>query len=411
MTVGQELRHALRRLIRVPGFTLPALLALALGLAATTTVFALLDAVVLSPLPYPNADRLVSLSSPMPKIKDTWGIARHQLFYYKQNARTIEDMALYRSSDATVTRGTGAQPAKRVAVARVSAGIFSVLGIHPFVGRTLTPDDNLAREAAVVVLGYEFWVTRFGGNRAVVGSTIHVEGFPMQVVGVAEKGASLPDRRVDLWMPDYVDPGMPAVNNHVRSAVAVLRPGYTAADLERELAPLVLRMEEVFPSAYPNHWIRESGFSTRVTSLRDEVVGSTVTQALWILFASVAIVLAIAAANVANLFIVRADARRREVAVRTALGAARWQLGLHHMSEGMVVAAASALVAAAISAASLRVIATMAPVGLPRVSEIAFGGAGALFILTASLVMGTLLGLISLLYSRRDLTALRDGGR
>lgn len=411
MAFGQEVQHALRRLARAPGFTLPAVLALALGMAATTTVYALLDAVVLSPLPYPRADRLVSLSSPMPKIKDTWGIARHQLFYYKQNARALEDLALYRSSDATVTHGDDSQPAKRVQVANVSASIFSVLGIRPFVGRLLAADDNLSEMPQVVVLGYDLWLSRFGGDAAIVGRTIHVEGFPVQVVGVAEKGAGLPDQRIDLWVPDYVNPAMTAINNHTRAAVGLLRPGFTAADLERELAPLVLRMEEVFPSAYPNHWIRDSGFSTKVTTLRDEVVGATITRALWILFASVAIVLAIAAANVANLFIVRTDARRREVAVRSALGASRMQLAFHHVSEGIVVAVGAGLLATLLAATALRVVARMAPSGLPRVGEVGFGWSDVAFILTVSLVVGTLLGLLSLAYSRRDLSALRDGGR
>jgi predicted permease len=411
MAFGQEVRQALRRLTRAPGFTLPAVLALALGIAAATTVYALLDAVVLSPLPYPHAEQLVSLSSPMPSIKDTWGIARHQLFYYKQNARTLEDLALYRSFDATVTRRGDAQPAERVHLANVSASIFSVLGVRPFVGRTLTPDDNLPEVASVVVLGYEYWMTRFGGDATLVGRTIDVEGFPMQVVGVAAKGASLPDQRIDLWMPDHIDPAMNAINNHTRTAVARLRPGFSALDLERELAPLVLRMEEAFPSAYPNHWIRESGFSTKVTSLRDDVVGETITRALWILFAAVAIVLLIAAANVANLFIVRADARRREVAVRTALGAGRAQLLFHHVSEGIVVALTAGVLAVALAWAALRLISRMAPSGVPRVAEVGFGWTGVVFVLATSLVVGAALGLITLLYSRRDLSALRDGGR
>lgn len=412
MVLLQEVSQAVRRLVRSPGFSVPAVIALMLGLAATATVFSLLDAVVLRPLPFPNGDRLVSLSSPMPMLKDVWGLARHQMFYYKANAHTLEDLALYRSyQQGTVTHGRDGQPAERVHLANVSANIFHVLGIQPHVGRLLTPEDNLVRNPTVLVLGYEYWQRRFGSDPAIVGQSIELNGFPMQVVGIAAKGASLPDQRVDVWIPDYVDPAMPAMNNHVRAGVALLRPGFTAADLERELVPLVRRMEEVFPSAYPHNWIRENGFSTAVISLRDEVVGATVTRALWTLLGAVALVLLIAAANVINLFMVRADTRRREVAVRTALGASRLQLLMHHLSEGLVVAVVAGLGAIALSWGALRLIVALAPSGLPRLTELHFGMLGAVLIVGTALGIGLLLGAVTLGYARRDLSALRDGGR
>jgi hypothetical protein len=147
-----RIRHSLRVLVRQPSFTIPAVVTLSLGLAAAVAIYTLLDTIVLTPLPFPNAERLVALSSPMPKLNDTWGIARHQLFYYKQNARSIEEMGLYRASEATLTGDGTSTFAERVPIATVTSGIFDALGIIPALGRLLTPEDNRNRDAAVVVL-------------------------------------------------------------------------------------------------------------------------------------------------------------------------------------------------------------------------------------------------------------------
>lgn len=410
-SLATRLRHSVRVLVRQPAFTVPAVTTLAVGMAAAVTIFTLLDTVVLTPLPFPNADRLVALSSPMPKLNDTWGIARHQLFYYQANARSIEAMALYRESEATLTGDGTTQFAERVPIATVSADIFGVLGMVPVLGRTLTAQDNLERTPSSAVIGHALWRRRFGGDPAIVGRTIDVEGFAVQVVGVAPPGAQLPDRPVDLWLPDYVNPAAPAQNNHVRSAVARLRPGYTAAEAEADLAPLVLRMEEEFPSAYPNHWIRDSGFRTAVVPLRDDVVGATIVRALWILLAGVGIVLVVALANVANLFLVRADGRSRELLVRSALGARRADLLMLHLTDALAVTVVAALLALALVRAAIGVLVWLAPEGLPRLAELHVGWPVALLLLGASMAIGVGLGVMTAGTSRRDHAALRDASR
>ena len=189
-----EIRHALRRLARHPAFTVPAVFTLALGLGATTAIFTVLDAVVLRPLPYASADRLVYVDSPVPGMgKDTrWWLGRHEMFYFKQNARSLEDLGLYQMGEATVT-GDGTGGAERVRSANVSSTLLNVLSFRPYVGRLLTPEDNLGGGERVVVLGYDFWMRRFGGDRAIVGKTIPIEGFAKEVVGVLQPGANLPD--------------------------------------------------------------------------------------------------------------------------------------------------------------------------------------------------------------------------
>jgi hypothetical protein len=232
-----EIRLALRRLARQPAFTIPAILTLALGLGATTAIFTVLDAVILRPLPYASAERLVYIDSPMPGMgKDTrWWLGRHEMFYFKQNARALEDLGVYHLGQLTIT-GEGGAAAERINFADVSSTLLNVLAFRPYIGRLLTPEDNVPREWQVGLLGYEFWMRRFGGDRSMVGKTIPVEGMPLQIVGVLQPGAMLPDATVDLWTPAYVDPNMPAANNHTWLGIGRLRPGYTAVDLERSSA-------------------------------------------------------------------------------------------------------------------------------------------------------------------------------
>ncbi|MEO7962282.1 MAG: ADOP family duplicated permease, partial [Gemmatimonadaceae bacterium] len=373
--------------------------------------YTLLDAVVISPLPYPHAEQLVSLASPMPKLHDTWGIARHQLFYYKKNAPSIEDMALYRSNNVTLMGDGSGHPSERVASASVSASVFNVLGTRPHLGRLLLPSDNLVRPEQVTVLGYDMWVSRFGADSSLIGRTIDVDGFPLQVVGVLQQGAHLPDQRVDLWLADYIDPAQAPMNNHVRSSIVRLAAGRTADDLRRELAPLVVRMEELFPQAYPNHWIRDSGFSTSVTPLQEEVVGATVTRALWILFGAVLILFLIAIANVGNLFLVRGESRQREVTLRAALGADRAHLAFHYLSDALLVSLIAGLVASVLVALGVRELAANAPAGLPRLGEVQATWASAALTIGVSLATGVVLALIPMFTMRADLTALRESGR
>jgi predicted permease len=407
-----EIRHALRRLVRQPAFTVPAILTLALGIGATVAIFTVLDAVVLRPLPYANAHRLVYIDSPMPGMgKDTrWWLGRHEMFYFKQNARGLEDLGLYQHGEVTIL-GDGAFPAERVPSANVSSTLLNVLGLRPTVGRLLTPQDNLARDPQVVVLGYEFWQRRFGGDRAVVGKTIPVEGFPLQVVGVMQPGAALPDARVDIWAPAYIDPAMPAANNHTWLGIGRLRPGYTAADLERELAPLVRRFPEVFPTVNYGKWMDKMGFRAAVTPLRDWVVGDVVTRALWILLGSVALVFLVAAANVANLFLVRLEARRRELAMRLALGAGRSHLAAHFLAEGVVLSLTAAALGTVLAYIGLHSLVASAPDGIPRLSEVRFGWPSVLVAVALALGTGLVFALIPIANARLDVRTLREGSR
>lgn len=409
-----ETRHAARSLARNTGFALTAVLTLGVALGAATAIFTMLDAVVLRPLPYGDAHQLVELTSPVPRMKgDTlWALARHEMFYFKNNSHTLADIGVYQNSQMTVS-GTGtSQPAERVRSAMVSASLFNVLGIVPGLGRVLIPEDNHVDPPAVVVLGHDFWVRRFGADPSVVGRIVDFEGFPMTVVGVLRSSAELPNSQVDVWAPAYVNPAALPQNNHSWNAIGRLRPGVTAADAQRELAALTARLPELFPTAEPASFVRSTGFHTQVRPLRDAVVGDVMTRALWILFASVLLVLLVAAANLSNLFLVRLDARRREIAVRAALGADRVHLTMQFLAESLLISVGAAIVAIGLAVSGLRVLLAVAPTDLPRLAEVHLSAAGIAFAGGGALVAAVALAILPLVGAPAlDLAALREGGR
>ncbi|MFL5606629.1 MAG: ABC transporter permease, partial [Gemmatimonadaceae bacterium] len=409
-----ETRQAARTLARSRGFTLTAVLTLGVGLGAATAIFAMLDAVVLRPLPYADAHQLVELTSPVPKMKgDTlWGLARHEMFYFKEHSRTLADVGVYQNSQMTVSGAGTSQPAERVRAAMVSASLFNVLGITPALGRALRPEDNVVDPPPVIVLAHGFWMRRFGGDPNVVGRVIDMEGFPMTVVGVLPPSAQLPDVQVDVWAPGYVNPAAQPQNNHTWNAIGRLRAGFSAADAQRELTPLTARLPELFPNAEPASFMKGTGFRTQVRPLRDAVVGDVMTRALWILFGSVLLVLLIAAANLSNLFLVRLEARRRETAVRAALGADRLHLATQFLAESLLIALAAAVVAVALAALGLRALLAVAPTDLPRLAEVHLGAAGMAFAIGGALVAAVALAVLPLFGAPAlDLGVLREGGR
>ena len=412
---ARELRYAFRTLARSTTFTIMALVTLALGIGAATAIFTILDAVVIRPLPYPHGDRLVALSSPVPGIKAApiWGLARHEMFYFKQRSHTLDDLGIFRTFLGTVVSDDGRQQSERVPVAYVSASLFGVLGIVPERGRLLNADDNLRAVDTmdVALISHGLWERRYGSDPGIVGRRIDFEGFPMTVVGVLPQRSALPDYKVDLWLPLDMNPAAPAISNHIFSAIGRLRPGMTVADAQRELTALTAQFSTVFPNVYTPKFMQQVGFTTLVKSLRDDVVGGFVTKAIWILFAAVTVVLLIAAANVANLFLVRIEARRLESAVRSAIGASRTDLAWHDLAESLTLAVAAALGALGIAWVGLRLLVALAPSDLPRLDEVSLAWTSVAFCIGCALASGVTLGLLPTLRRPVDLTMLREGGR
>lgn len=413
-TLKRESGLAFRSLARSPGFTLIVLITLALGIGATTAIFTMLDRVVLKALPYADANRLVWLDSPTPGVKpdSRWGLSAAGFFYFKKYAHTLENVAVMLPSRVTIT---GKRAAERVPAVQVSASIFDVLRLRPMLGRALTQADNLPKAVPVVLISYGYWKTRLNGDPHVVGSVLNVEATPMQVVGVMGKDATIPDvtsPRVDLWIPAALDPAGRPENYHYLKVVARLAPGASVESAQRELAQMTKRFPELFPTAYSDEFMKSSGFRTAVTPLRTRIIGDIGTR-LWILLGAVALVLIIACGNVANLFLVRAEARQREVAIRTALGAKRGDLAWHYFTETILLALVGGAAALALAAIGLRVMVALAPPDLPRMNEVHLGSISVLFTLAVSLAAGILFGALALMGAEpaADAMMLRAGGR
>jgi len=413
--VAREARHAARSLGRAPSFSLIAALTLALGLGAATTIFTLLDRVVIRPLPYPNADRLVHLGTLWPKVKEgeEYMLSRGQYFYFKKNSTVLADIAMY-DQDMLVVPGDAAHPAERVPEVGVSASTFRLLGIRPELGRAISEEDERLPNGVprYALISHGYWLRRFGGDPHIVGKRLMTgDTTSLEIIGVLPASATIPDATADVWIREHLDPNEPPINNHTHPAIGLLKPGVTVASALADIKRVQQRLQEEYPTVYAKAFLDRSGFAMNVTSLRDHVVGASIVRGLWLIFGAVAFVLLIAAANVANLFLVRIDARRREVAVRTALGADRTHLAIHYLTESALLALAAGAAAIAIAAGLLHVVLVIAPQSLPRLAEVAVDWRGVAFCVGSALAFGAIFGVLPLGASALDVSSLRDGGR
>lgn len=412
--ISRESRNALRALRRAPAFSLIAILTLALGLGATTTIFTLLDRVVLRPLPYTNADRLVNLATAWPKLKagTEFGISRGQYFYFRQHSSTLADIAFY-DGGMMIVNGDGVHPPERATEVYASASTFAVLGIKPELGRLFTTaEEQWTRGSRLpALISYEYWQSRFGGDRSILGRAIDTDDDPIEIVGVLPKGTSLPDATPDVWVPNRLIPSEPPQNNHTHRGIGVLKAGATIEAAQADIARLQENLRVENPNVYAKAFYDRTGFSMHVQPLADQVVGSTITRTLWLAFAAVAFVLLIATGNVANLFLVRIDGQRREVALRRALGAESGHLAIHYLAESVILALIAGLLAIAFGDVLLRAVLAIAPQSLPRLAEVSFGWRSGAFCIGTALAFGIAFGLLPLAGGRTDTAILRDGSR
>ena len=413
-TLRRETRHAARTLLRSPSFSVIAIVTLALGLGAATTIFTLLDRVVLRPLPYPDTDRLIHIGTAWPKVKadEEYGLAKGQYFYFKKHSQVLADLLMYDGSVMLVP-GDGSHAPERVSELDVSANTFRLLGIRPELGRVFTTGDELNPDGdpRVVLLSHGYWQRRFGGDPRIVGKRISLGENSVEIIGVLPANASLPDAKADVWTRNVLIPTATPQNNHTHRAIGLLKPGVTVAAALADFRRVQKQMQEEYPNVYSPDFLERTGFRMSASTLHDAVIGSTIVRALWLLFAAVGLVLLIAAANVANLFLVRIDARRREVAVRTALGADRSHLAVHYLTESLLLAIVAAFGAIVLGSILLRVVLTIAPQSLPRLDEVAFDWRSIAFCFSAALTFGVVFGLLPLSGSVVDVTLLREGGR
>lgn len=422
-TLAREAQRAVRVLTRDRGFSLVAFFTLALGLGATISIFTVLDRVVLRALPYRDADRLVSVMHPatVPGSGERhWGLSEGSYFGFRERMRTLEDLGMYSTGGFTVTSGGDAE---LVQVASVTSTLFTTLQARAALGRLILAEDDAPGGPSRVVLSHEFWQRRFGGNPAVIGQNLETSVGSYEIIGVAEPSLALPmpgpfasssnlsGFTMDVWVPMQANPAGPFYNSHPYVGVGRLREGVTAEDAQREFTGLFAQIAEALPDVYSPGFLKQYRFGIAVRPLRDAVLGPAVPRALWLLFAAVILVLVIAAANVGNLFLLRFEARRREAAIRSALGAGRGQMAAHYLAETLLLCGAAWVAGVGLAALALQGLLRIAPPNIPRLGEVALGaravGVGLLFALGLALV----LGFVPLLRRGLDLGSLRDGGR
>ena len=403
-----DVAYAVRLLLRAPGFAIVAILTLALGIGANTAIFSVVDAVALQPLAYPNAGRLLFVSSQFTRLDfDKFWISPPEYFDYQRNAKSLAGLAAYSTSAVNLSeRGSP----ERVSAVSMTANMLDVLGVHPALGRGFSTAEDQPNAEPVAMIGHELWQRSFGGDAGVIGRTVSINGRSTRVVGVMPTGFDLHDSHAQIWTPLGLDrANTQNRGSHYLYLVGLLAPGATEASAKAELGNLLGRWTELAGGA--QHVPNDSTHRLQLRPLRDEVIGN-VRTALWVLQGAVGFVLLIACANMANLLLARAESRHKEFAIRTALGAGRAHVLRQFMVEGVVLAVLGAVVGLAFAYGGLRLLLAANPESIPRAAEIGLDPLVLAFTAVVALLTGALFGLAPLLHVRDGVvaTSIREGG-
>jgi predicted permease len=404
----QDLRYALRTLRRQPTVTLIAVLTLALGIGANTAIFSLLYQILLRPLPYPAADRLVFIWNSYPKGgSEPSDVSIPDYLDRRAGASAIEDAALFRLRDMTLMAGE--QPEQFRALA-VTPSFFSTLGRGPFLGRAFTAGDATVNADRFIILTHALWTSRFGADPSLVGRDVRLSGEPYTVVGVLPADFELPWRHVALLVPFSFTAAQMSDRergNEFSFMIARLRPGASIEELNGQMHAIVTRLIDRLPARAA--FMRNSGFTGIAIRLRDQLVGDVRTW-LYLLQAGVIVLLLIAWANVANLLLVRATGRHREFAIRAALGAGGWRLTRQLLTEGAVLSVCGAGAALVVAAVGVRGLVALAAEQLPETASTSLHPAVLSFALATAVGTTIVFGLVPAIsvFRRDSVSALKD---
>jgi putative ABC transport system permease protein len=401
-TLAQDLRFALRSLFRRPGFALTAVVTLALGIGATTAIFSVVNAVILRPLPFERADRIVAVTNLWTKNGLRAATVSAPDFHdWKAQSQSFQAMGYVVGGQTSVTVGTSADYA---GVFRITPGFLESLGAHAAIGRLLSEDEQKPGGPLAVVITDAFWRRQFSGDRNAIGSTIKFADRVFTIAGVLARGIRYP-ARADVYVPTWIRPETTSRSAHNYQVIARLRDDVPLARAHSEVLGIAKRLEAEYPQS-------NAGKLTEVVPLQDLVVGST-RETLFTLLGAVGLVLLIACANVANLLLSRASTRSREMVVRAAVGAARGRLIRQLLTESAVLGVASALLGAWFARLGMLGLVALAPANLPRLDEIRVDLSALAFAVAVALVASLVFGLAPALHaSRLDLVdGLRQGGK
>ncbi|HEX4808930.1 MAG TPA: ABC transporter permease [Bryobacteraceae bacterium] len=391
----RDVRYALRMIRTKPGFSVPALLSLALGIGANIAIFSVVNAVLIRPLPYPEPEKLIGVFNSAgfsgQIIKD-WPLTLDMYVAYKENAGSFEEFGVWTPGAAAVT---GAGDPEQVATVTMTHGVLRALGVRPYLGRWFSSADEMQGAQKTVILSYKYWRRRFGGDGRVLGRLVLIDFVPYQVIGVMPRSFEFLNLAPDVFLPQTVASGAPGSQDADQSGIARLKSGVNLAQANQDIA----RVLRIWGSrAGLERILEQLRVKPNLHPLKQDVVGD-VGAVLKILMAALALVLLLVCANVANLVQVRTQARHQEFAIRAALGAGWGRIARELLIESLALGVLGGAIGLGLAYAGLRLLVTHGPTALPRVGEISIESTSTLFALACSLGSGTLFGLIAVLKS------------
>jgi len=385
--IARDLRHAFRMLRRSPGFAGAAMLTLALAIGANASIFTVVYRVLLKPLPFGRSDRLIALDYGVPRqnISSGMNFMTWQLYYqFADRARTLDSVAAYNTGELTLS---GSGPAERIASTQATPSLARVLRVQPAIGRWFVDQEGETGAAPTAVLSHGLWARRYGLDPGIVGQSIRLNGVPTQVIGVMPATFAFPVPRTEVWVAAQSTRASASFLFSLQG-VARLRDGATIASARAEMTALIADLARTSPN--------QLGMVAAPLPLQQFIVGR-VADTLWILLVSVVLVLLVACGNVANLFLVRSEARHREIAVRQALGASRRALVRYFVAESALLSMAGGVVGLVVAWAAVQAVVAYGPANLPRIREIALDGVVVGFTFVLSLLAGVAFGAVPLL--------------
>ena len=395
-----DMRYALRQLLKAPGFTIVAVLTLAFGIGATSAIFSVVNTVMLRPLPWADSDTLIRLFEIVPQY-GRFSVAPANFLDWRQQSASFERVAAYSNGSDTYI---GSEGPERLTMTSVTHDLFDVLRAAPALGRGFKPEEDQPKQNNVIVLSHGMWQRRFGGDTSILGRTLTLSGAPVTVVGVMPAGFYFPNRESEFWRPIGF-PANPTRGGHYIQVIARLKPGVSRQQADAEMKTIAERLAQQYPDASANE-------SAEAIQLQELIVGP-IRPMLWTLLAAVAVVVLIACANVANLLLVRASVREKEIAIRSAMGAGRRRLIAQMLAESMVLAVVGGVLGIGLAYLAVNPIQSLSAGSIPRASELAIDVRVLVFAFVVTLGTGVLFGLApAWQVSRAGLSGvLKEGGR
>ncbi len=407
-----QLKQVMRRLRRAPTFTAIAILTLAMGIGANTAVFSVLNGVLLKALPYPHPEQLIGIWHTAPGIHiEDLNVSPSLYFTYRDENRTLQDVGLYTTDTVTVT---GSGEPEQLKSLDVTDGVIPILGIRPLLGRSFSRKDDSPGSPETVMLSYGYWQHRFGGDRSILGRRLMIDGKAREVIGVMPRSFRFLDLEPAIFEPFQFDRNKTFLGNFSFQGVARLKPGVTLMQANADAGRILPIANRNFPPppGFSVKLFEQARIAPRFHPFKQDLTGD-IGKVLWVLMATIGVVLLIACANVANLLLVRVESRHMELAIRAALGASRSRIAGELLSESIVLGMLGGAGGLLIAWGALHVLVAIAPAGLPRINEIGINAPVLLFALGVSLVTGLLFGSVPVFkYAGARLgTGLREGGR